>query len=140
MSTDASLKSLSFDKGTLDPTFDGSKTQYTLTVPAGTESVDATIGVKDAGAYVKVDGIIIDDTKARTIALTDDVTTVEITSYAQDHKAVKHYSVQIVRGDATVPAASDPVLEYTFDTDTIVKDGTIDNTGTAGDKLDPDRW
>ncbi len=136
LSTDASLKSLSFDKGTLDPTFDGSKTQYTLTVPAGTESVDATIGVKDAGAYVKVDGIIIDDTKARTIALTDDVTTVEITSYAQDHKAVKHYSVQIVRGDATVPAASDPVLEYTFDTDTIVKDGTIDNTGTAGDKLD----
>lgn len=136
LSTDASLKSLSFDKGTLDPTFDGSKTQYTLTVPAGTESVDATIGVKDAGAYVKVDGIIIDDTKARTIALTDDVTTVEITSYAQDHKAVKHYSVQIVRGDATVPAASDPVLEYTFDTDTIVKDGAIDNTGTAGDKLD----
>ncbi|MFR8697873.1 MAG: hypothetical protein ACLVEF_07245 [Bifidobacterium bifidum] len=59
--------------------------------------------MKDAGAYVKVDGIIIDDTKARTIALTDDVTTVEITSYAQDHKAVKHYSVQIMRGDATVP-------------------------------------
>ncbi|MBW3088588.1 glycoside hydrolase family 127 protein [Bifidobacterium sp. 82T24] len=136
LNDDASLKSLKFSNGDLAPAFDGAKTSYTLTVPSDTKSVDATIGVKDAGSYVTVDGVIIDDTKARTITLDNDVTTVDIASYAQDHQTVKYYTVTIVKDGAKVPS-SDPVLEYTFDKDASADaNAVVDNTGSAGDKLD----
>ncbi|WP_082440276.1 beta-1,3-specific beta-L-arabinofuranosidase [Bifidobacterium aesculapii] len=137
LSADAKLASLKFSAGTLDKAFDPAKSLYTLTVPADAKSVEAEIGVNKPGAYVKVDGVIIDDTKARAIALGDGVTTVEIASYAQNHEAVKYYSVQIVKEGATAPATGDPVVEYTFDKDSSADKGaTVDNTGTAGDKLD----
>ena len=137
LSADAQLASLKFSAGTLDKAFDPAKSLYTLTVPADAKSVEAVIGVNKPGAYVKVDGVIIDDTKARAIALGDDVTTVEIASYAQNHEAVRYYSVQIVKEGATAPATGDPVVEYTFDKDSSADKGaTVDNTGTAGDKLD----
>ncbi|WP_204313966.1 MULTISPECIES: beta-1,3-specific beta-L-arabinofuranosidase [Bifidobacterium] len=137
LNDDAALKSLKFSEGDLAPAFKSSKTAYTLTVPKNAKSVDATIGVKDAGSYVTVDGVIIDDTKDRTITLDNDVTTVDIASYAQDHKTVKYYTVTIVKDGAKVPSG-DPVLEYTFDGDSASADANavVDNTGSAGDKLD----
>lgn len=160
LSSNASLKSLAFGSGVLSPKFNASKTSYTLNVPADLDSVDATIGVRDAGSYVTVDGIVIDDAKPRAIALTDAVTTVEIASYAQNHDAVTYYSIRIVKEGTENPVpAAEPVLRYTFDADhdgegdgkvggnvteksadvssDSLNDGiAIENTGTAGSDLD----
>ena len=147
-STASALKSLDFTvsgadsgsdvgtSGTLTPAFSDKRTHYTLAVPADAQSVDATFGVRDAGAYVKVDGIVIDETKPRTIALAGDVTTVEVASVAQDHESVTYYAIDIVKEGATVPERSDATVAYDFDDDASTDAGaTVGNSGTAGDAM-----
>lgn len=101
-SSDARISDLSFDAGMLSPRFGSGTASYVLTVPSGTTTVNARIALLDAGSYVKVDGVVVDESKSRAIALDGDSTVVELTSYAQDHQTVKHYSVTILREGTAV--------------------------------------
>lgn len=145
-SADASLKGLAFDTGDLcDKTgstlkeFSSDSTSYVLKVPAGTESVRATITGRGDGGYVMVDDVVVKDgsENPREITLDGDSTTVTFASYAQDHKTVKYYTVIIVKDGASVPEASEPVAEYRFDNDKNASSGaSLTNTGSLGNKAD----
>jgi DUF1680 family protein len=136
-STNAKLKSMSFDTGTLSPKFSSAESSYTLTVPAKTTAVNADFTLADAGSYLMVDGIVIDDSKTRAIKLDGDSTVVEFSSYAEDHTTVKHYTVTILIKGASAPEQTGPVVKYDFNSDaTVAADAKVDNSGSAGDSLD----
>ena len=100
--TDADLTALSFDKGTLTPAFDTDTKEYTLTVPKATDSVNMNVSPNVGSGLVYVNDILIDDTEARTIPLSNDTTTVRLTAYAQDHTTNTTYTVTIAKTDETV--------------------------------------
>lgn len=98
--TNAEMKDLSFDAGTLSPKFSGEQTEYTLTIPNDTESV-AMKAVPNVGSgLIYVNGILIDDTQDRIISITQDETVLQIVSKAQDHTTSKLYTVMIRKEDA----------------------------------------
>ena len=109
-STDAALSALDVDGGRLAPALSAGVTEYTITVPA-----DAKTAVLDAdpatpSGLVYVDGVLIDDTEPRTVALEpgDAPTVVTLKSYAQDHVTNIAYKLTIVREwafDVTATAA-----------------------------------
>lgn len=132
-SSDAALAGLSFTPGTLSPAFDARTGSYILAVPAGRKSVSLSLKVRDPGAYVTVDDVVIDDTRSRTIPVGSAPTTVEIESVAQDHSAVRHYSVTLVPAGTKAPDRTKPVVDYPFDS---VTGGTVANHGTGGSALD----
>jgi uncharacterized protein len=134
--TDPRLHSLTFDKGSISPApFSPNKSRYVLTVPAGAESVTASITPAMPAAYVMVDGIVIDDTKPRNLLLKGDVTTYDIAAYAEDHSTIQYYGVTIVKAGAKAPEATAPKLLYTFDQDA-AGGMTIKNSGTLGSTFD----
>lgn len=135
-SSNANLASLSFDGGMLSPQFDGARSQYTLTVPERTTSVTAMFEVSDPGAYIAVDGIVIDDTKPRDISLDADGQTIEIVSYAQNHTSIRNYSIEVIREGKEPAQRTDPVLSYDFSQVGDVSDGsTVANLGTGQETL-----
>ncbi|MBO5302998.1 MAG: glycoside hydrolase family 127 protein [Lachnospiraceae bacterium] len=89
------ITALSFDKGTLSPAFDGSVKNYTLTVPADTESVAMNLSPNVASGMIYVGDILIDDTVERIIPLTGDTTLLTFDAYAQDHETSTAYTVTI---------------------------------------------
>ena len=106
--TDANLSKLTFTTGTLSPTFTGTTKAYTLTVPAGTTSVTFDADPTTPSGLVKVGDILIDDTKPRTLPLTQGTTTrLTLNTLAQDHTTTTQYTVDVV------PQAPTPTLSAT---------------------------
>ncbi|WP_448721200.1 beta-L-arabinofuranosidase domain-containing protein [Microbacterium natoriense] len=97
--TDAALRGLEVDGGTLSPAFDGGTTAYTITVPADAASISLDADPAVPSGLVYVDGILIDDTASRTVPVKagDAPTVVTVTSYAQDHSTNEAYTLTIVR-------------------------------------------
>lgn len=100
--TDASLKALIFDQGTLTEEFDPDRTEYVLEVSKDMESVKMLATPKMESGLVYVDNILIDDKHQRTIALTGDETIVTLNVKAQDHVTSKKYEITIRKTDAPV--------------------------------------
>lgn len=97
--TNASLSALTFAEGTLTTAFDPAVTEYVLEVPKDTESVNMTATPMMESGLVYVGDILIDDKNARNIALTDDETTIALTTKAQDHKTEKIYTITVKKVD-----------------------------------------
>ena len=111
--TNAEMKALSFDTGELSQEFAGDVTDYTLTVPKDTETISMTAVPQMESGLIYVNGILIDDTKAREIKLTSEEMVLSIVSKAQDHTTSKTYTVMIVKeGTAERP---DILAEFDFD-------------------------
>lgn len=91
--TNPSLADLSFDTGELSPQFGSETTEYTLTVPNGTASVNLKATPADKYGLVYVNGILINDTAAKSIAVSD--TPITITSYAEDHETSTTYTITL---------------------------------------------
>lgn len=96
----AALHSLGFSAGALDQPFAGNRSSYTLTVPAGTQAVELRAVPAHKNALVYCGGILIDDTRARTVSLQEDSTRVKLTVKAEDHVAEKEYSITILKAPA----------------------------------------
>ena len=93
--TNASLDSLTSDIGTLSPTFSPDTTEYTLTVPADTASVN--LNATSAGQYglVYVNNILVNDAAETAVSVSD--TPVIVTSYAENHETSKTYTITFVK-------------------------------------------
>ncbi|MEX8032606.1 beta-L-arabinofuranosidase domain-containing protein [Microbacterium sp. 20-116] len=101
--TASALTDLSFDGGTLSPAFDGTTTAYTLSVPKGRTEVTFDADPAVPSGLVFANGILIDDTKVRTVALGEGTPTLALEAYAQDHRTKTTYTVAVVRTDAPSP-------------------------------------
>ncbi|QHC68072.1 hypothetical protein GSU68_16855 [Rathayibacter sp. VKM Ac-2759] len=124
--TNAELTKLASDVGTLSPALATGVRDYTLTVPQSTTSVALDLDPAVASGLVKVDGVLIDDTAARTVTLAASGTTnVVITSSAQDHTTTATYRLAIVRA---APAA---VVDMTVTATTRCVAGKVVLTVTA---------
>lgn len=84
-STDNTLKSLTPSKGTLDPTFDPSTTEYNMDAEAGDTSVDFTAVPNDPNAHIK---------SGATCNLTSNTTNCKIVVEAEDGSE-KTYTVTV---------------------------------------------
>ncbi|UJF31413.1 beta-L-arabinofuranosidase domain-containing protein [Paenibacillus hexagrammi] len=124
--TNANLKSLSFDKGTLSQPFDPEVTEYTLTVPSSATSVSMTAAPTDEYGLVYDGSILINDKLERTVPLTGDTTELVLTAKAEDHTTSKQYTVHLVKGEespATLTGArsvaSNQLFDVTLGTNTV---------------------
>ena len=93
--TDASLKGLTFDTGTLSPAFSPDVTEYTLTVPADTSGVSMTAVPNEQYGLVYVNNILINDAVSKTVSVSD--TPIIITSFAEDHETSKTYTITFAK-------------------------------------------
>lgn len=110
--TDPSLAALTATPGTLEPAFAPGTTAYDLRVPEGAEAVSLDLDPHVASGLVRVDGVLVDDTRPRRVALADDgPTTVEITSVAQDHTTERTYTVTVSEAEPVQPET--PVIRAT---------------------------
>ncbi|MNC70058.1 Cadherin-like beta sandwich domain protein [compost metagenome] len=96
----AALHSLSFDTGSLDQPFAEGRSSYTLTVPAGTQSVELRAVPAHKNALVYCGGILIEDTLPRTVSLQENSTLVKLTVKAEDHVTEQEYSITIIQAPA----------------------------------------
>ncbi|MFC7505576.1 beta-L-arabinofuranosidase domain-containing protein [Nocardioides sp. GCM10030258] len=104
---DARLVALAAEPGDLAPAFSPDVAAYTLTVPAGTDEVDLDLDPRTPSGLVKVDGVLVDDTRPRTVELQlDGPTTVQVQAFAQDHVTSTTYTVTVVQGDGPAPVAT----------------------------------
>lgn len=89
--TNPSLAGLSFDIGELSPSFASGITEYILTVPENTVSVN--LKAAPAGKYglVYVNGTLINDTAAKAVAVSD--TPITIISYAENYEISATYTI-----------------------------------------------
>ncbi|MFB2586995.1 cell wall-binding repeat-containing protein [Herbiconiux liukaitaii] len=102
--TDADLSALQVDGGSLAPALVDGVYDYTVTVPhdATSMALDADPAVESGLIYV--DGILIDDTISRTVALAAGSSpTIVLRSLAQDHTTEKGYRISIVRDTEPQP-------------------------------------
>jgi DUF1680 family protein/putative cell wall-binding protein len=101
--TDAGLAALRVEGGTLAPALADGVNDYTITVPEGATSVSLDADPAVPSGLVYVDGILIDDTIARTVAVApgDAPTAVVLRSLAQDHTTAEEYRISIVREEPT---------------------------------------
>ena len=90
--TDASLAGLSFSEGTLSPAFDPAVTEYTLTVPKGTESVTFKATPAEKYGLVYVNQTLINDAMEKTVSAASPI---EIKVFAENHETAKIYKVTI---------------------------------------------
>lgn len=94
---DPSLRSLEFAEGRPDAAFEPSRTQYTLTVPADTEQVTFLASPLRKNGLVYANGVLIEDTLRRKLALADQETLLRLNVFAEDHEAAKEYVIRIVK-------------------------------------------
>ena len=88
----ASLSSLTFEGGTLSPSFYANVTDYTLTLPSGTENITLTAAPADKYGLVYVNDILINDAVSKTVPVSDTIT---IKVYAEDHETSKTYTITV---------------------------------------------
>lgn len=93
----AALERLSFDTGALDQPFNADRSSYTLTVPYNTQAVALTAGLSHKDALLYCGGILIDDTRPRTVFLQEDSTLLTLTVKAEDHVTAKDYTITILK-------------------------------------------
>jgi uncharacterized protein len=100
--TDAGLSALCANDGVLSPDLDDGLLEYRLTVPSDADSVAIDAAPSVPSGLVYFDGVLVDDSGPRTVALEDGdmPTVVEITAYAQDHATSVAYRVEITRSIA----------------------------------------
>jgi hypothetical protein len=100
--TNADLKALSVEAGTVSPALAAGTHSYTLTVPADATSASLNIDPAIGSGLITINNILIDDTIARTIALNagQEPTNIVLKSYAQDHVTSATYQISIVRAQA----------------------------------------
>ena len=90
--TEASLSSLSISVGTLDPAFNLSVTQYTATVPNGTDSVDVSATKSDNNDTLTVNG-----SNNATVALVVGDNTISIHVLSEDAMTGRTYTIVVTR-------------------------------------------
>lgn len=98
-STNASLTSITCSNGQVRQTND----QYTIYLPAGTESTTLKYNLADRFGLLCIDDSFVNDTKALEYTLNSDKTTFTIQVYAEDHKTIKTFTIQILRGVEVPP-------------------------------------
>ncbi|HZU94299.1 MAG TPA: beta-L-arabinofuranosidase domain-containing protein, partial [Microbacterium sp.] len=100
--TDAALSKLEVAAGALSPALTGGVTEYTVTVPVDASSVLIDADPAVPSGLVHVDGILIDDTVPREVAVNagDAPTVVTLKATAQDHTTSEVYTLTIVRESA----------------------------------------
>ncbi|MFB2585565.1 beta-L-arabinofuranosidase domain-containing protein [Herbiconiux liukaitaii] len=110
--TAADLSALQVEGGTLSPDLADGVYDYTITVPVEATSVVLDVDPAVPSGLIFVDGILIDDTVGRTVAVAPgaEPTTVVLRSSAQDHTTEKEYRIRIVR-EAVEPEPTGPVVD-----------------------------
>lgn len=99
----ASLNAVTCNNGTVAQ----SGEEFTVTLPANTESTKLKFDIADRYGLVYVNDELINDAKAQVYTLTADTTTLSLKVYAEDHETVKNYSVKIQR-EAQAPSVQTP--------------------------------
>ena len=115
---DPALSGLSFEEGTLTPELTQGVTDYTLTVPTGTQSVTMDVDPHTPSGLIYVGGeggILIDDTLSRTVALTGEETVFTLRSYAQDHETYLDYTITVKTQDQEPTQVDKTILQTTYD-------------------------
>ena len=90
----ASLNAVTCNNGTVVQ----SGEEFTVTLPANTESTKLKFDIADRYGLVYVNDELINDAKAQIYTLTADTTTLSLKVYAEDHETMKNYTVKIQRG------------------------------------------
>ncbi|MBW4085817.1 beta-L-arabinofuranosidase domain-containing protein [Paenibacillus sp. S150] len=93
----AELEKLTVSEGTLAPPFSSGLSAYTMTVSAETSFVQLNAVPKHPNALVYVNGILIEDTLPRNVALAAKQTELVIAVKAEDHATMKEYMVTVVK-------------------------------------------
>ena len=134
VASDATLSAITVSEGTLSPAFDPSVTEYFVTVPAGTSSVEVTATPNDDGASLTGTG---------TVDVSSGSGTATLVVTADDGLTTETYTVNIDVGastdatlsDLTVSAGNlDPAFSpSTTDYNLLVPEGTtsVDVSATA---------
>lgn len=92
----AALQELTFNKGTFTEPFSSEASVHTLTVSRDTDTVTMSVVPVHKNALVYVNGVLIEDTLPREVAL-EDVTNLAITVKAENHFTTREYSVTIIK-------------------------------------------
>ncbi|WP_167397393.1 cadherin-like beta sandwich domain-containing protein [Lysinibacillus mangiferihumi] len=92
-STDASLKALTINHGTLSPAFSANQEMYTVQVEHAVSSIQITASPTNDGAKVAVNN----KTSSETVELVVGETTIPIVVTAQDGKTQKTYTLTVTR-------------------------------------------
>lgn len=95
--SDPSLRTLEFGEGTLEAPFEPSRMRYTLTVPAGTKHVTYQASPLHKHGLIRANGVLIEDTLRRTLALEGRETLLRLTVSAEDHETARDYLIRIVQ-------------------------------------------
>lgn len=99
----ASLNAVTCNNGTVAQ----SGEEFTVTLPANTESTKLKFDIADRYGLVYVNDELINDAKAQAYTLTADTTTLSLKVYAEDHETMKNYTVKIQR-EAQAPSVQTP--------------------------------
>ncbi len=89
----ASLNAVTCNNGTVAQ----SGEEFTVTLPANTESTKLKFDIADRYGLVYVNDELINDAKAQVYSLKADTTILSLKVYAEDHQTVKNYTVKIQR-------------------------------------------
>jgi hypothetical protein len=120
LSDNAELESLALSAGTLQPAFSASVQQYAVSVPNTTTTISFTPRAADDAADVRVqDARVRRGDASPAFSLAVGVNTFNIQVSAEDGKAQRLYTVQVVRAD--VPTSSDASLAAL-----VVSQGTLE--------------
>lgn len=91
---DPGIKNLTADIGTVEKT---GASSYQLKVPADTQQVNITTELANKYGLLYMDGVIIDDTKAKRIVLGSADTTIAMQVFAEDHETKADYKLTITK-------------------------------------------
>lgn len=97
-STDAKLKALDINEGTLDPEFDSDTTSYTATVTDDVHSIIVTPTANESHAVITVNGTPVEsgsESDEIPLSFGDNTITVEVT--AQDETTTEVYEINVNR-------------------------------------------
>ncbi len=101
-STNADISELSYKAGSTSGKATKSGSNFTITVPKATTSIDFTAKLADAFGLLYVDEKLVDDSKEQTVKLSGDKTTVKLVAYAEDHETAKEFTLTVAKEtDAT---------------------------------------
>ncbi len=86
-----SLASLTVIEGSVKK----SGNNYTVSVPASTKEIKVDYEIADTRGYLEVDGIVVDETAEKTIALTGNTTKITMKVFAEDFETSKEYTLTV---------------------------------------------